>query len=273
MMKKTVLAWSLLGVGLGACGQNPATSELDIVNGSAVEATDPVAATTVGLMDSRHQVFCTGIMIDEELVLTAAHCLVDTTADQVQVYFGTNSLHDKISDANTREVVQLNAHSDYKGYDENGEIVPEGLDPETGISDKPMNDVGMLRIKGKKPAKTQMATLASTDEKLSVGEPLVLAGFGITAARNNVTGELRKVETAVGAELANSKEIEIKRGPLNSCNGDSGGPAYIKRDGKLVLEGVLSRGDDACVLTGIYTDVRAFANWISDSKKKLMSAK
>jgi hypothetical protein len=48
----------------------------------------------------------------------------------------------------------------------------------------------------------------------------------------------------------------------DSCNGDSGGPAYIKLDGKLLLAGVTSRGSEVCGLYGIYTRPEAALDWI-----------
>ena len=46
--------------------------------------------------------------------------------------------------------------------------------------------------------------------------------------------------------------------------GDSGGPAFVTRAGKLVLVGVTSRGSGNCDGEGIYTDVRQFRAFINN---------
>ena len=60
------------------------------------------------------------------------------------------------------------------------------------------------------------------------------------------------------------KELEFgEKAYKSACMGDSGGPAFVRRNNKLVLVGVTSRGSSRCDSTGIYTDVRYFGDWIS----------
>ena len=53
----------------------------------------------------------------------------------------------------------------------------------------------------------------------------------------------------------------------DSCNGDSGGPAYVQHDGGWLLAGATSRATDSryrlCGDGGIYTRVRAYRDWIT----------
>ena len=59
-------------------------------------------------------------------------------------------------------------------------------------------------------------------------------------------------------------------GGKDSCNGDSGGPLMIKRDGRQVVVGVVSTGIDCALpkLPGIYTRVNHYLKWIKSSLAK-----
>jgi len=55
----------------------------------------------------------------------------------------------------------------------------------------------------------------------------------------------------------------------SACMGDSGGPAFIKRNGKLILAGITARGSSECDEEGVETDVRYFHGWIRKAQEAL----
>ena len=59
-----------------------------------------------------------------------------------------------------------------------------------------------------------------------------------------------------------------------ACHGDSGGPAYIQKNGKMILAGVTNRSypssaSDDCAHQVVYTKVHAYESWIKKNKQKL----
>src|SRR5258708_1675351 len=61
----------------------PQTDEsIEIVGGSKVSASDPIASTTVGLSDG--EALCTASLIDDDIAVTAAHCVDGANLDSLE---------------------------------------------------------------------------------------------------------------------------------------------------------------------------------------------
>ncbi len=221
------------------------------------------AASTVALVTG-DEAFCTGTLIDPRFILTASHCLKDMSTGGVHVYFGLTAKGDAINDKRLVRSESLLMHENYI-------LESVEVDPDTGYAKEVVNDIALLELAKEAPKDAVIVPLVKNGTKVAKGSDIVLAGFGQTNPNSDV-GVLRQVETKFGGELGN-KEVEIARGNKNSCAGDSGGPLYIEKNGHLEVLGVLSRGDEACVLTGIYTDVREFGDWLSHSMDKLREDK
>ena len=73
--------------------------------------------------------------------------------------------------------------------------------------------------------------------------------------------------------VADGKEMHLKEDGKGSCNGDSGGPAYVKISGKLTQVGINSRGTDpaSCIGVGVFTNVAAHLAWITKNSELLMA--
>jgi secreted trypsin-like serine protease len=241
---------------LTACGkQTPTNSNLDIVGGSSVTASDRISKITVSLIKSgTTKTFCTGTLIDRNFVLTAAHCLKDLPFEPA-VGLGI--------DAASAKIVQTSGVIAHRDYDEYGS--------RHTVSDGPINDIGLVALKDALPEIDHLPEVLSLSSDLTVGEDFVLAGFGITSAETEEgSGVLRTVTTKIRELSETQKEIHFGGAAGKSaCSGDSGGPAFVKRDGNLVLAGVTSRGSPDCDEEGTYTDVRYFKDWISESKQAL----
>ncbi|MEZ4463230.1 MAG: trypsin-like serine protease [bacterium] len=103
-------------------------------------------------------------------------------------------------------------------------------------------------------------------DRLSPGLMLTIAGYGVT--------DLERAQRSLG-HAAHRRDAPHPPGgvraaggrPGDTCNGDSGGPAYATIDGTRYLVGATSRGaDDArvdCGDRGIYTLVPAYADWVA----------
>jgi len=266
--QKTGNTSSLYSQGLG--------ESASIVGGETVEAADPVALSTVALYfnparSNRVMNFCTGTIVTGELVLTAAHCLVDVAddlkvsldelKDQILIGFGTQIVTQR-TDSRVRFISlrSLLVHQDYK------------ISSVQNASKEPMYDIALVRLSERIPEGYRVARLATDESYLTEGQRLTLAGYGLV---NGVTQEeaknLQKVEVRVTVPKLTSVQFAYHVvGGKSACSGDSGGPAYaINARGHLVVVGVTSWGDQFCKLMGVYTSVPALSGWIHEAFKLL----
>jgi secreted trypsin-like serine protease len=139
----------------------------------------------------------------------------------------------------------------------------------------------------RKDAQTAPVPVASTSE-LNEARETLLVGFGnddihstrgfgrkrkvevdITAIRRAAEQDLDNDEARLGFE----SDLEFVAGGegFDSCNGDSGGPAYISIDGVKKLAGLTSRATETathpCGDGGIYTRVDKQMDFVADVAK------
>lgn len=241
---------------LGACGGHHEESHLSIVNGSPVKLSDPVAGSTVAIATVDGAAFCTGTLIATDRVLTAGHCIEGIGKRPFGVVFGL----DASGEVNTEEKTTMISAT--KSVTHPKFEMPEADSTDVGgYGDRAFYDLALVKLDRPAPAGYKAVPLAKKLEKISQGESLILVGFGETMNDDQPYGILRKVETTFERSLHGDLEFEITPGDRNSCHGDSGGPAFIERNGKIQLLGVVSRGDADCKQTGIYTDVRPFGGF------------
>ena len=251
-------------------------SKVYIVGGQPVSPQDPLYKTTVALSTSINTAFCTGVLIAPDLVLTAAHC-VALERNQIYVSFGSPA---GMQGTVTRRVEGIQTHNAYN---------PEFRS--TLLPTQPRFDIAIVRLtqnaplsaptalplnpQPRSPASPQpalptpftaedlIADLLPPDQALRPGESLLGAGFGSQKYIPHIPGKLMSLTSNLNQVFASASEFSIVpvagRGP---CRGDSGGPAFVVREGKRYLAGILSRGD-LCAGQAIYTDVRTFYRWVT----------
>lgn len=215
---------------------------------------------------------CTGTLISQKIILTAAHCVVEPSLQGIAVVFATDT--EKATQAEIRWVVDGTVHPDYKG--------------ET-------SDLALLKISEAAPADFKIAKLAGANTKILPKHKLTLAGYGITNAivrkvmkdkfgipkvvevPSSGDGVLRKIDgIPVVSVSAENKEILLDQtNSVGACHGDSGGPAFItSQSGAAVQVGVTSRGTEKlgnCNQGAIYTSVAAHSAWIKQSTAALIA--
>lgn len=212
--------------------------------------------------------FCAGTAIAPRWVLTAAHCLFDTTVTParqtepvaLQVVAG-------VSDLNTSEpftetvVVNLFVHPDY--------------DPSSTSSP---NDIALLEL----ATDVQVPGIALSGGAVAelVDAPAHIVGWGSVSADTDnpeflpeqrdatvpiVDHGVCNASDAYDGILVDSQMCAgFARGGVDACAGDSGGPLFVNFQSGLAQVGIVSFGAGCAQAgaAGVYTDIAKFDDWI-----------
>jgi secreted trypsin-like serine protease len=277
---------------LTACNsQSPyslkAEADAAIINGLKVRETNKLSKSIVRVVEmvGAQVSSCTGTLIAEDIVLTAAHCV--DGASRVAVVFGNRS------EVLGVEAVAVLPHEDYKG-----ESVAFGS-----------NDLALLQLKQPAPAGYHPIELLKTSDEITDKTPLHFYGFGakkVESVEMEDPGSNPNLDQLLQVGMARCNEDrtscqefsfvlsdELLRGvthrteslekdfitnyedyKFDSCIGDSGGPVFVKNKGQYYLYGVIrgGGGETPCQGFSIHIDVTKYADWISSSMEKLKKA-
>jgi secreted trypsin-like serine protease len=236
-----------------------------IIGGQEVSPSDPIGQSTVGIFEPSPAgdsgSLCSGTLIRKDMVLTAAHC-IQPGGPKPMVIFGSD-LHSPDSVRRQAEGVAVNPEWQVRAG--------KGMD---------QGDIALVRFPGGMPDGFHKIASSESDADLQPGGEVTLAGFGINNASTKTgAGRLRKANVQIVDSRKGKSEmiLDQSRG-RGACHGDSGGPAYINRNGKTVLAGVTNRGypdhaPDDCAHRVVYTKVPAYKSWIEKSVKNLEARK
>ncbi|MDQ3231661.1 MAG: trypsin-like serine protease, partial [Pseudobdellovibrionaceae bacterium] len=223
MAKFISLCSTLAFVGLASACHQESTSTLDIIRGQPLAPDSPALNNVVGLSLNGLSTFCTGSVVAEDIVVTAAHCVGGLKSFYV-VFGPPNRIMQKI------EVVQVETFKPY------------------GEAAFPNFDIAWLKLKTKVPAGFKPLEVLRDPALLKKAKEFRLAGYGFEKTNcftNDCSDELLEAKTALDKYHDNARLMSLlvfkgaaELGFGGACNGDSGGPAYAKIDDRWYLIGV-----------------------------------
>jgi V8-like Glu-specific endopeptidase len=264
-----------------ACSEQPAeegtrTTSESIVGGTVDTADNAVAY--LSFQNTKEIMSCTGTLIAPNVVLTAGHCsVVDemcnggggaatcaaNPASGYTVYGGTNPANNNfqiVAPTWKAKVLENHPHPNY-GNDANGD---------------PHDDVGILVLdtiqvmSGSAPTPVPWLS-TKNDAAFAVGTKFRSVGFGLTNGKAQIgAGEKRQVTMTIESYDATTFQYGGPKG--NTCNGDSGGPAFVTINGVETLIGTTSWGDNNCIQLGVNMRVDALADFIGKYAAKAAPA-
>ncbi len=160
-----------------------------------------------------HAGFCSGVVLREDVVLTAAHCVATPADTRVHWREGNDPV--------LRDVADIAVHPLYRA---------------DAVRTRARSiDLALVRLATPLPDRFTESAIAT--ETPAIGTPLRIAGFGIAREKAPATGGvLRSGTLAVRAPLSHIllwAEDPAHAG-LGACTGDSGGPIFDAAGSRIV---------------------------------------
>jgi V8-like Glu-specific endopeptidase len=218
---------------LAGCARTTAPLRSAITQGTPDSGDPAVVAVMLPspLCGQSPMLVCTGTLVGDRAVLTAAHCVRDTPADAFQVLLGSDVSSGELHD-----------------------VVASFTPPDGSV------DLALLAL-GAPASGTPIPLRSQPLDATAVNATVRVIGFG--ADEQQHIGTKRQGTAAI--DQVDAASFRIRAAPSLSCNGDSGGPVLLSAAGVEQLAGVTSLGDPQCTISGTNVRVDAQMSWIQST--------
>ena len=262
------LTWSFVvlsvNLTLNACKTRNSigSSQIKVIGGHTVE-TPGYMASLVSMNGST--IFCGGTFIASDVVVTAAHCVIDH--EQPFGVIPALKVNEKLGDARRIAVRHTTLHSQWYANSPNHDY-----------------DIALLFLQPYQVSEFRTITpieLNQANDFPQLDTTLSVLGFGLTSKEfnaeqsrtlqsvdvNPIPNEICAKQNGY-ANKVNARQLcagDLIHGGKDACFGDSGGPLVADNGSGLKLVGVTSWGRNcgAPKNPGIYTRISSFAGWIN----------
>eukprot|EP00076_Gallus_gallus_P003881 NP_001264554.1 chymotrypsin-like protease CTRL-1 precursor [Gallus gallus] len=246
------LASTVSGCGVPLISPSVQYSERIINGQNAVSGSWP---WQVSLQTRSGSHFCGGSLINENWVVTAAHC--EFSPYSHVVVLGEYNLNSQTESVQVKTVSKAVTHPNWNSYTLN-------------------NDITLLKLSSPAQLGSRVSPvcLAAANLVLSNSLQCVTTGWGRTSTTSNaLASRLQQVSLPLisqsqcqqywGTRITSSMLCAGGAG-ASSCQGDSGGPLVYQNGNAWTLIGIVSWGSSNCNVRtpAVYTRVSHFRNWI-----------
>lgn len=254
----------LFPLALTACHFTPSTiqkKEYAVINGQQTLEDEWIAQSTVALYDDYTGEVCSGVLIADNIVLTAAHCLGPKT-ESIFVLFGVNaaSSPQEIRDV---EDYRISTYWEARKYQK-----------------KNTGDIALVKFAGSLPPNYESVAMLTPEQRdlLTAESEIIVAGFGTSNAQSFYTeGKLQHTTLQIQDPQFSISEVLVDQSRGSAvCHGDSGGPAFIVHEDQAYVWGITSRShnDDEglCNQSAVFTSAVYYSTWIRRMVAELQSS-
>ncbi|HEY8271022.1 MAG TPA: trypsin-like serine protease [Pseudobdellovibrionaceae bacterium] len=280
---------------------NSSSKTSSIIGGTEVPEGAALQKSIVGIYDMKKGALCTGSLLENNIVLTAAHC-IGAAAEDLLIVFSTDL--PGVFQSQDKNLILQKLRRGVKT------VVNPNWGKTSQVPNAATGDTALIKFAGPVPAGFKPATLLNSAEVLTEGLTITVAGYGVSKdvltevnkdeipdfqekvlkgeifCETSKAGEIGKCykEEASGEGYLRTTELQVA-GDFNdteivfdqqhgqaACEGDSGGPAYVKQaNGEYHLFGVTSRGTLGCDGFIVYSNItsKKLSAWLTYAMEQL----